>query len=507
VDAVSAGKRVNSRLYADSLFPFIKKIFSKKKSKFDRRNTFYPANCQKYIHSSSWNSILVAGKNKRVAVPLLQKKNNFRFDRKIVIFRRRVFVTKLVERFKRLTYNFEVQFDFSRYKFFDNRFLFLKKSFYFFNLNRLLKRSRNSFVNFFYKFVNRFVTRKFYYNKRIRFLRRVLTKEFRDLFNNRFFLRKLKKFYINTYIINIYNLYLIGMKLYLKFRLRCFFICVGLFLANPLLKSYTRFNLWFEKFGGNSVSSGLKYVICKRKPILTFLRVNLKRDSLALSGGQGFKKSFFYFFKNPYKKIKKRFFLKFKKIKKRFFKYNVKDNNDVKNLSFKKEIESVTGLSLVDPRKGDNNLNKVSKSFLKKEEFLSKFNRNKGIKIVSSGFMFFGQRFTGKNNDLKMLTLIRSLYRIGLYRASQVLLNFRRNFNMRLLSLSTKFRVNLEVFLRTLIINETFKLFEEDNFNRKLAVRSYHSTRFRLKLPIRGQRTHSNAGTPKKLQSRFNVNF
>lgn len=143
-----------------------------------------------------------------------------------------------------------------------------------------------------------------------------------------------------------------------------------------------------------------------------------------------------------------------------------------------------------------------SKCFLRKREFFFNLDQDKRSKVISSGFTFFGQRFVGKNNKIKLLTLLRALYRIGMYRSHQILLKFRRNINMRFFNLSTKFRVNLEIFLRTLIINEGFKRVEEDNFNRKLAVRSYHSTRFRLQLPIRGQRTHSNAGTPKKLRNR-----
>ncbi len=285
----------------------------------------------------------------------------------------------------------------------------------------------------------------------------------------------------------------------MQFRLRVFLICVSLFLAKPLLQSYTRFNLELGRLG--KVNNSLKCITCKWKPILKFFNRTLKKSDLGL-GIQGFKKSFFYFFKNPHKKIKKRFFLKFKKIKKRFFKYSIKDSTGVRNSLSEEEIGGVTDLSLVSA-KGSSSSTKFLRCFLRKAEFLCELNRKRRSKMVSSGFTFFGQRFTGKNNDLKILTLMRSLYRVGRYRSYQILLKFRRNFNMRLFSLSTKFRVSLEVFLRNLIINEAFKRVEENNFNRKLAVRSYHSTRFRLSLPIRGQRTHSNAGTPKRLQSRL----
>jgi ribosomal protein S13 len=481
----------NHNLYSSSFFSFVKSIVNGKFVHFRRKFKFYPLNQQLYFRSKlhggfrdlgkpSYNTVLRFRKKKRRSV---FKKRAGRYKGRIKFLRKR---------FKKLTYKGSTRFNFPQYKFFDNRFLMLKKSFYFFVLNNKLQRSRKLFIKFFRDNIIRSLNRRIFHIHRLNKLRKNLINNFRDLFTNRRFLAKLQRLQIRSNLINFHHVFLVLVKLYLQYRVRHFLIWINSVLPKAVHRA-SSFSL--PGFSNNKAVQNVYGVDYKLETISAFLDLNL----VAGKGNQDkfmFKKSFFYFFKDPHKKIKKRFFIKIKKIKKRFFK-QIWKNKTFTSVSGG-ENEKIGGILPLN-KNIQRKVFAFSRYFLRKRDFFNSVSKKRS-KITFPGFTFFGQKFTGKKNDLKVLTLIRSIYRVGVYRLHQILLKFRRNHNMRLFNLRGRFRVNLEVFLRTLILSESFKRLEDDNFNKKLTVRSYHSMRFRLNLPIRGQRTHSNAGTPKRLR-------
>ena len=484
-------------------FSFVKSIVRGNFGHFRRRFIFYPHNHQLYIRSQRYNGFRDFGKisYNPVSVQFRKKKKRFVFKKRVRRWWYHGRVKFLRKRFKRLTFKGATRFSFSRYKFFDNRFLTLKKSFYFFVLNNKLQRSRKLFIKFFRVYVLRRLNRKIFHIRQLHKLKKNLINNFRDLFTNRRFLTKLQSVHIRVDIINFRRLFLQLVKLFLQFRVRYFLIWVNLVLPKVMRRvSFHRLN----RVSNTKFTQNIFGVDCKFEKLSVFFNTDLLSGKFNQDKFR-FKKSFFYFFKDPHKKIKRRFFIKIKKIKKRFFKPKFRENKlPLVPLLPVGVNEKVSGI-LPQNKHKRRKVFALSHYFLQKRDFFNAVLKKKS-KMVSSSFTFFGQKFVGKKSDLKILTLIRSIYRVGGYRLRQILLKFRRNCNTRLFNLRGRFRVNLEIFLRTLILGESFRRTEDDNFNKKLTVRSYHSMRFRLNLPIRGQRTHSNAGTPKRLRKHSAVN-
>jgi hypothetical protein len=105
------------KLYLD--FVVIRKLH------FDQKVSFHPNNNQKYIRSNVWNNAFTLSKRKCVVSG--GKGRNFYLGPRNLSGKDKVFTKRLSKRFKSLSYGFSGNFDFSKYKFFDNHFLFLRK--------------------------------------------------------------------------------------------------------------------------------------------------------------------------------------------------------------------------------------------------------------------------------------------------------------------------------------------------------------------------------------------
>jgi len=135
------------------------------------------------------------------------------------------------------------------------------------------------------------------------------------------------------------------------------------------------------------------------------------------------------------------------------------------------------------------------KYFIKKQQVVGEFEQRllhvrqpgRGQFVVLGRFFDYGR--------LTFLRLFLSFYGVGFVMAQKFafsngvpLMRFVFGFDAAVLN-------KLNLFFKHLLVGEQWLLLRKNQFRRKLLVKTYQSLRFKQRLPMRGQRTHSNAGS------------
>jgi small subunit ribosomal protein S13 len=109
-------------------------------------------------------------------------------------------------------------------------------------------------------------------------------------------------------------------------------------------------------------------------------------------------------------------------------------------------------------------------------------------------------------NDNKPICLeLTSLYGIGSFQSKMLcnFLNFGINSQVNELSQTQIHRLLREIDKRNLIIENNLQRQKRDCISRLIQSKSYRGRRHLFNLPVRGQRTRTNANTTKKLKIKY----
>jgi ribosomal protein S13 len=137
--------------------------------------------------------------------------------------------------------------------------------------------------------------------------------------------------------------------------------------------------------------------------------------------------------------------------------------------------------------------------FVTKKVYMQEYFGKKNF-LQFTEFFFFGVQYNITTNVF-VYSFLRNLYGIGLLHRFRILGLLKMGMSLMLANCVNFIRMNLEKFLRSLIIGHDKRIiFNNFLYEKYNGVNSYHSIRSRMGLPIRGQRTHSNSGSFKKLR-------
>jgi ribosomal protein S13 len=144
---------------------------------------------------------------------------------------------------------------------------------------------------------------------------------------------------------------------------------------------------------------------------------------------------------------------------------------------------------------------KVSKNvyFLSKKVFVENYVKYKERKRTKNivEFFFLGTRYNYAENRL-VSNIFSEVYGIGFIHQIRFLNFLKVGMSFRLYQYTEKMRAVVERLLRSLLVGYERNQVVENHFYEKYKVASYHTVRLKMGLPIRGQRTRSNAGSYKR---------
>ncbi len=105
--------------------------------------------------------------------------------------------------------------------------------------------------------------------------------------------------------------------------------------------------------------------------------------------------------------------------------------------------------------------------------------------------------FTDKNKKKNVFSSVKPVHGVGFKSMKKLkLLNGNSEFTIKTAEISLEFFLSLRSQVSFFYNLEKNKIY--NNVNRKKRLKSYSGMRHILRLPVRGQRTHTNAKTPRK---------
>lgn len=103
-------------------------------------------------------------------------------------------------------------------------------------------------------------------------------------------------------------------------------------------------------------------------------------------------------------------------------------------------------------------------------------------------------------NNIELFKLIRQFKGVGLSVSKKLCLILGYDFRIKVNNLKKKDLERIDFLVRErVIVDKSLNFLVEKNILRNKRIRSYNGRRHSLGLPVRGQRTHSNGLTSKKL--------
>ncbi len=100
-----------------------------------------------------------------------------------------------------------------------------------------------------------------------------------------------------------------------------------------------------------------------------------------------------------------------------------------------------------------------------------------------------------QRGSLTFLRFFLSFYGVGFFKSEKFVFLFFTNIMNLVYKFDKKMHHKLTRFFKYLLVGEQFLILKKNEFRKKLLVKTYQRLRFKLRLPMRGQRTHSNAGS------------
>lgn len=148
------------------------------------------------------------------------------------------------------------------------------------------------------------------------------------------------------------------------------------------------------------------------------------------------------------------------------------------------------------------------KYFVKKEDLRQKVNSQKAAEVRNSyeKFFFLGKTFKYYFN-VKLMVILRSIYGISIKRFvfffSSLVCS---SINRGIVFIDADRFYKLQVAFRSLVLDYALKKQDFENIQNKIDLRLYAGIRFLRNLPLRGQRSKTNAQTMKKKYLRMVMN-
>lgn len=113
--------------------------------------------------------------------------------------------------------------------------------------------------------------------------------------------------------------------------------------------------------------------------------------------------------------------------------------------------------------------------------------------------MFLGRRF---NNDVKMAFVLMSMYGFSRWFVERVFCRFCLSWNVRVFEIPDALLTGVEdliIFSEGLLFGRLLRNYVKGCIERRMTLKVYRGLRFLQSLPMRGQRSKTNARTMKKM--------
>lgn len=139
----------------------------------------------------------------------------------------------------------------------------------------------------------------------------------------------------------------------------------------------------------------------------------------------------------------------------------------------------------------------ISKKFYALKFFRYNRKKNRELEAEIVEFVFLGMRYKYEP-DMLIFKLFGDVFGLGILHQIRFLNFIKVGMSFRLYGYTEVMRNSVEIFLRRLVVGYEKQQIVENFFYEKYKKNCYHSIRLKMGLPIRGQRTRSNAGSFKQ---------
>jgi len=103
-------------------------------------------------------------------------------------------------------------------------------------------------------------------------------------------------------------------------------------------------------------------------------------------------------------------------------------------------------------------------------------------------------------SNMSIFSALTQIYGLGTKQALTIIKMLGFSSNLKVNSLSEKQQLNLTQFCNSMVLSKDLKMQNLQIKKKLISIKSFKGLRRRIGLPIRGQRTHTNARTSKRIK-------